>query len=173
MQEDVRLERSHEEECGGARIADAQHAGRGGAAEVFGDDAETAAGRAVVALRVERDDERGLRAVVHVDGEVLGDGGLHERHEPLGDRAQHHARIGGRIDRLQRGDEVGHRDAPPAHRSDEQLVLRRRMTQQRRGRDPELRRDVGERGNLETLGHENAAGGVEELVAGNPRRAAH
>jgi len=47
MEEDVALQRSHEEQRGGARVADAQPPGGGGAAEVVGDEREAAARRAV------------------------------------------------------------------------------------------------------------------------------
>jgi hypothetical protein len=47
VEENVTLQRAHEEQCRGARIADAQASGGGGAAKVIGDDGKTAAGRAV------------------------------------------------------------------------------------------------------------------------------
>lgn len=173
MQKDVGLERSHEEQRGGARIANAQHAGGGGAAEVAGDDAQSAARRRVVALGVERQDERRLRAVVHVDGKVLRDGGLREGDESLGDLAQDDARIGGGVDGLQRGDEIGHANLAAANGGDEELVLRACVAEDRGGCDAQLRSDVGERGRFVALGHEDAAGGVEDLLAGDPRWAAH
>lgn len=173
MQKDVGLERSHEKQRGGAWIADAQHAGGGGAPEVAGDDAQPAARRRVVALGVEWQNERRLRAVVHVDGEVLRDRGLREGDESLGDLAQDGARIGGGVDGLQRGDEIGNANLAAANGGDEEFVLGAGVAEDRGGRDAKLRGDVGEGGGLVALGHEDAARGVEDLLAGNPRWAAH
>src|SRR5881398_3681761 len=55
MQEDVGLQRSHEDERGGPRIADAHDAGGGGAAKIVGDDLQTPARRRVLAASVEGD----------------------------------------------------------------------------------------------------------------------
>jgi hypothetical protein len=47
VEEDVTLQRAHEEQRCSARIANAQPSGGGGAAKIIGDDGKTAAGRAV------------------------------------------------------------------------------------------------------------------------------
>lgn len=169
MEEDVALQRAHEEQRGGARVAHAQPPGLGGAAEPIDDDGEAAA-RGRVALRVEGEDER----VVLRDDDLRADHGLGERHELLGHAAEDGARVGvaGRGGELQdRGRRVDALAA--AHRLAEERVLRVDMTEERRRGDAELAGDVGQRGGGEAFGREDAAGGVEELIAAEARRAAH
>src|SRR5438094_9501361 len=104
VKENVRLQRAHEEEGGGARFFHVQDAGLGGAAEVVGDDAEAAARRGVVVADVEGKDDRRLRAPVHVDGQVLGDRAGNKGDELLGQASQHDARVLGAASGLQPGD---------------------------------------------------------------------
>jgi len=173
VKEDVRLQRSHEEERGGARFLHVQDAGLGGAAEVVGDDAEAAAGRGVVVADVEGKDDGRLRAAVHVDGEVLGDGLGDERHELLGQTAQDDARILGAAGGLEMDDGGRQLDVPRAHGRGEEVLLRPRVAQDGGGRDVELGGDVGEGGGLEAFLGEDAPGGLEELLAGDGGGAAH
>jgi hypothetical protein len=173
VKEDVRLQRSHEEERGGARILHADDAGLGGAAEVIGDDGQAAARRGVFAADVEGQDDRGLRAAVHVDGEVLGDGARDERDELLGQAAEDDARVLGAAGGLQPDDARRQLDVARAHGRGEKGLLGRRVAQDRGRRDAELRGDVGEGGGLEALRGEDAPGGLEELFAGDGRWAAH
>lgn len=169
MEEDVALQRAHEEQRGGARIADPQPAGGGGAAEVVGDDGEAAARRAV-GFGVERQDHRGVLG--HDD--VAGDHLLGEGDELLGDAAEDHARIFGGRGRGQ-GEDAGRRldDLRAAHGLGEERVLGADVAEKRGGRDLELAGDVGQGGGGEALGGEDAAGGVEDLIAADARGAAH
>jgi hypothetical protein len=110
---------------------------------------------------------------VHINRDVFGDNLLHERNESLRDTAQDHARIRSRIDLAEREDEIGRtRNARP-HREAKELLFRVDMSQYGRRRDPQLRRNVGERGGLETLYCEDPPGGFKKLIAGDPRRASH
>jgi hypothetical protein len=173
MEEDVRLQRAHEEQRGGARVLDADDAGLGGAAEVVGDDAEAAARRRILGADVEGEDDRGLRAAVHVDGEVLGDGVRDEGNELLGEPAQHDARVLGAARGLKMDDRGGQLDVARAHGRGEEGLLRLGVAKERRGRDVQLGSDVGERRGFEALRGEDAAGGLEDELAGDGRRAAH
>jgi len=146
VKEDVRLQRSHEEKRGGARVRHAHDAGLGGAAEVVGHDAEAAARRRVVVADVEGQDDRRLRAPVHVDGEVLGDRAGDEGDELLGEASQHDAWILGAADGLQPDDAGRQLDVPRAHRGGEERLLRGDVAEDRGGGDLQLGRDVGEGG---------------------------
>lgn len=115
MDEHVRLEGAHEDERRGAGIADAQNARRLRSLEVLRDDLQAAAGRRVGIARVERQNDRGLRAGKHVDGEVLRERALDEGHELLGDMTQHHARVGRGIDCGEVEDELRNLDAARLH----------------------------------------------------------
>ena len=173
VKEDIRLKRAHEEERGGARFFHVQDAGLGGAAEVVGDDAEAAARRGVVVADVEGEDDRGLRAPVHVDGEVLGDGAGDEGDEFLGQAAQHDARVLGAAGGLEADDAGWQLDVPRAHGGGEEGLLGRNVAEDRGGGDAELGGDVGEGGGLEAFRGEDAPRGFEEAFAGDRRRAAH
>jgi len=173
MKEDVRLQRAHEKERGGARFFHVQHAGLGGAAEVVGDDAQAAAGRGVVVADVEGEDDRGLRPPVHVDGEVLGDRAGDEGDELLGQAAQHDARILGAADRLEADDAGRQLDVPRAHGGSEEGLLGRDVAEDGGGGDVELGGDVGEGGGLEALGGEDASCRFQKAFTGDRRRTAH
>jgi hypothetical protein len=174
VKEDPSLQGAHEEERRGARVADAQPPGGGGAAEVIGDDGKAAARRAVGL--VEGKDERGApRVLVHGDDDAGADDPLGERHELLGDAAEDDARVGvgrrgGEVDDA--GRRLEHR-AALLHSLVEQGVLRLDVAEERGGGDVELAGDVGEGGGGEALRREDAAGGVEELIAAEARRATH
>ena len=173
VKEDVRLQRAHEEEGGGARFFHVQNAGLGGAAEVVGDDAEAPARRGVVVADVEGKDDRGLRAPVHVNGEVLGDRAGDEGDELLGQAAQHDARILGAADGLKANDAGRQLDVPRAHGRGEEGLLGGDVTEDRGGGDVELGGDVGEGGGLEALLGEDAPRRFQQAFAVNRRRAAH
>ncbi len=173
VEEDIRLKRAHEEERGGARFFHVQDAGLGGAAEVVGDDAEAAARRGVVVADVEGEDDRGLRAPVHVDGEVLGDGAGDEGDEFLGQAAQHDARVLGTAGGLEADDAGRQLDVPRAHGGGEEGLLGRDVAEDRGGGDVKLCRDVGEGRGFEALLGEDASGRFQKAFAGNRRRAAH
>jgi hypothetical protein len=173
VKEDVRLQRAHEEERGGARFFHVQDAGLGGAAEIVGDDAKAAARRGVVVADVEGEDDRGLRPPVHVDGEVLGDGAGDEGDELLGQAAQHDARVLGAADGLETDDAGRQLDVPRAHGGGEEGLLGGDVAKDGGGGDAELGGDVGEGGGLEAFRGEDAARRFEEAFAGDRRRAAH
>jgi hypothetical protein len=173
VKEDVRLQRSHEEERGGARVLHADDAGFDGAAEVVGDDGQAAARRRVVVADVEGQDDRRLRAAVHVDGEVLGDGAGDEGDELLGQPTQDNARVLGAARGLQPDDARRQLDVPRAHGRGEEGLFRRDVAEDGGGRDLELGGDVGERSGLEAFRSEDAACGLEELLACDRRRPAH
>ena len=164
MEHHVRLERAQEEECEGARIASADHAGIHRAAEVIGHNHESAAGRAVRRFRIERHDDR-ARLLVHVHGDVLADDFLDERDELLSDAPQDPARIGPGIDVFQADDERRRPRQARAHRRAEELLLRSGMTQDGSRRDVQLAGDVGERRRIEALRGEDAARGLQQLFA--------
>lgn len=173
MQEDVRLQRAHEKQRSSARIADANHARFGSAAEVVGDDAQTDFRRRVFARRVEGQHERRRCAVVHVDGEIRRDRLLRERDEALGDGAQNNVRIGRRTERAQLGDELRHLNRAALQRRDEEIVFRAEVTQHGGGRDAQLGGDVGERGRFVALLDEDAACRFQQLFAGDAWRSSH
>lgn len=154
MEKDVGVQRSHEQPRGGARIADADDAGRCGAAEIVLDDHQPAPRRAALVARQE--------PRVHEHGHVLGQDVLGERDELLGDAAQHDAGIGGGIDLGQLHDERRRLDRQ-VHGLGEEGLLRRHVPQHGGRRDVELAGDVGERGGFEAFRREHAAGHAQQL----------
>ena len=169
MEEDIALQRTHEEQGRGARIPDVQDAGGGGAAEVIGDDGEAAAWGAV-ALGIERQDERGV--LRHHD--VRADHPLGEGDELLGDAAEDRARIrrgrgGGELEDAGGGVD----DFCAAHGLAEEGVFGIDVPEEGGRRDVQLAGDVGESGGGEALRGEDASGGGEDLLAPNARRPAH
>jgi hypothetical protein len=172
MQHHVRLQGAHEKERRGPGIAFPDHSRLHGAAEVVGDDRQTAAWRTVGGIGIERDDQR-TGAVVHVDGDVLGDDFFGEGNEVLSDRAQDDARICPGIDMDELENEIRRAGDARAHRRLEQLLFRVEVTQDGRGGHAQLRRDIGERGALESLYREHPAGGFTNLLPADARRAAH
>jgi hypothetical protein len=110
---------------------------------------------------------------MHIYRDVFRHHLFHEGNELLRDPAQDHARIGPRADLREREDEVGRpRDAAP-HRETKKLLFRVDMSQNSRRGDPQLRRNVGERGGLEPLYREDPPGGFKKLIAGDPRWPSH
>jgi hypothetical protein len=173
MQEDVRLQRAHEKERGSARIADANDARFGCAAEVVGDDAQSEFRRRVLARCVERQHERCRRAVVHVNGEVRRDRLLRERDEALGDRAEDDARIGCGVQASKFADETRHLYRAALQRGDEELVFGAEVAQDGGGGDAELGGDIGERGRFVAFGDKDAACCFQQLFTGDARRTSH
>lgn len=172
MKEDVRNERSHEQERGRAWIGDADRARFARAPEVARHDREAAARRAVFAARIERNDQRGIAALVHGEDEVLHDGRSGERHPLFGDAPEDDARIRRGIDVLELENAVRQLDAA-AHGRFEQRLFRIEMTKDGGRSDAELACDIGERRRREALLREHAPGGVEDLLAADGRRPAH
>ena len=170
MNEHVGLELADEEQRHRARVAAADHARVHGAAEVVRRDAQPAPRRRFLLMRVERNDERRR---VHVHGDRRTDGRGHERNELFGETAQHDARIGRRVDASEILDELRTGEGARAHRRREQLLLARAVTEDGRGRDVQRAGDVAEGGGGEAALGERGPGGVEDLIAGDARRAAH
>jgi len=110
---------------------------------------------------------------MHEDGDVLSDDFLGERHEALGDLPEDDARIAAPIDVLKRDDERRRGRQLRAHRRTKQLLLRSRVTQDRRGSDVKLAGDVRERGGVESLRSEHASCRLQQLVPRDPRRPSH
>ncbi len=110
---------------------------------------------------------------MHIYRDVFRDDLFHERNELLRDAPQDHARIRSRIDVAERENEFGgRRDAAP-HRKTKKLLFRVDMSQYGRRCDPQLRRNVGERGGLEPLYCEDPPGGFEKLLSCDPWRPSH
>lgn len=165
---------SEKEERVSARIAAADRARIDRAAEVVADHREHAPRRSGLCVRIERDDERRLpRGEMHLYGDRGADDRADERHELFCEIAEHIARIGGTVDMCELGDERRNLDRARAHRCREQILLRREVTQDRRRRDAQRRRDVGERRRRESARGEDVAGRVENLLVADPRRASH
>lgn len=142
-----------------------------GAAEPRFEKSYGAAGRGVVALGVERHDERRLRLRVHEDDEVLGDDAARERDEVLGEGAKDRQRLGD-VGVGERADEPRKLDRP-AHRLDEERLLRGEVAEDRRGGHVQLAGDVGERGSVVPARAEDAPRDLEQLFAGDRRWPAH
>jgi len=174
MDEDVRLELAEEQQGQRARIGAADDAGLDRAAKVRGGDAQHAARRRVLVLRVEGNDERGLpRGLMHLHGDGGADHGADEGDELLGEAAEHEARIGGRVDARELVDEGRDDEGARAHRRGEEVLLGAEMAKDRGRRDLQLGRDAGERGGGEAALGEGGARGFEDLIAGDTRRTAH
>jgi hypothetical protein len=170
MKEDVGLELADEEERERARIGLADDAGADGAGEVVGEDADRAARRDLLVGRVEGDHQRRR---MHLHGDRGTDDAAEERDHPARELAQDDARIRGGVERRDGRDEVRRDDAAVAHRGPEELLLRAEVPEDGRRRDAELARDIRKGRGRKTARAECAAGGVEDLFAGNARRAAH
>lgn len=171
MDEHVRVQRADEEQGARSRVVRAQDAGVGGAAEVVGEDAQSATRRAVPALRVERHLERGA---MEGDDEMRGNDRPRERNELLGHAAEHDARIGRGVDARQLLDD--RREAhllAGGHALGEQTLLRRNVAKDRGRRHAERRGDVGKRRRFEAPGEKNPARGLEELVSRDAGATAH
>jgi hypothetical protein len=164
---DVRVDRAHEQEGGGAGVKVPDAAGVHGPAEVVGDEGDTLTRGAVRVVAVEREDEL-LGPGLHEDGHGLADDALAEGDEAAGQRAEHIARIFlGGVDVLQLEDEARRRGHARLHGGGEEGLLAVEVAEDGGGRDPELAGDVGQRGAVEALFAEDAAGRLEEGVAGD------
>ncbi|HEX2121575.1 MAG TPA: hypothetical protein VHL59_08030 [Thermoanaerobaculia bacterium] len=174
MDEDVRLELSHEEQRHRPRVAAADRSGVHGAAEIVGEDAQPASRRRFGAAGVERHDDGGLsRAEVHLHGDGGADHVLHEWHDLLGEAAQDDPRIGRRVDGRQLFDAWRDGDLASAGGGGEELLLRFEMPQERGRRDADVLRHVGERGAGEPAGDKGPSSGIEDLIAADSRWTAH
>jgi hypothetical protein len=141
MNEDVRQQRSHEEERRGARVFDLDDAGFLGAAEVARDDLQATLRRTVFGARIKRHDQRRVRLLVHGDDEVRHDHRSRERHPLLGHAAKHDPRIGRGVDGLQVDNALRQRHIG-VHRRFEKGLLGVEVPQDRRGGDTELPGDI-------------------------------
>lgn len=167
------MQRSHEQQRRGAGIGGADAARFDGAAEVVRHQHQAAARRAVGIVAVEGDDEL-RRARLHVDGHGGADDALGEGDELFGQRTQHQARVLlRRVDAGQRDDERRRRGEAGGHGGGKEGLLRGEVPQDGGGGDAQGLGDVGQRGAVEALLGEDAAGGFEDVVAGDAWRAAH
>lgn len=174
MKKDVSLQRSHEEQRRGARIADFQSARDYRPPEVVGDDGEAAAGWAV-AFGIEGKNECGaLCTGVHGHHDVRSDHGLGEGDELLGHAAEDDAGIGVRGSGGQVADAGGRLDHVAAvHGLGEEGVLGIDVAEEGGGGDVQFAGDVGEGGGGKALRGEETPGGGEDLIAVDARRATH
>lgn len=124
MKKHIRMQGSHEQQRGGARVLHVHHASLAGAAEVLADDSKASARRRVSRAGIERDDERRLGATVHVDREVGPDGGLNDGDELLGKISENLAGVGARVYGRQLGDDRRQLDVPALHGHREQFLFR-------------------------------------------------
>jgi hypothetical protein len=173
MEEDVGLQRPHEEERRGAGISHPEHASRRGALEVVRDGGQRTARRTRFVARVERKNDRRARALMHVHGDVFADRLLQEWDGLLRQPAKNDSRIRGGIGRGQLENELGRRHPRCPHRLREEGLLAGGVTEQSGGRDLQLRRDVGQGGCFESLFGEDPPGGLQELRALDRRGTAH
>ena len=170
MKEDMGLELAEEEQGERARICLADDTGANGPGEVVGEDPDRAARWNLLVLRIEGHDDGGR---VHLHGNRGADDVAEEGDHPAGKLTEDDTRIGGCVESGDGGDEVGRGDAAIAHRRGEQLLLRREVAEDRRGRDVERAGDVGQRRRREAAGTERDARGLEDLIARDARRASH
>jgi hypothetical protein len=173
MEEDVGLQRSHEEERRSARISDVQHAGRCGALEVVGDRRQGATRRTRFVTRVERKNDRRARALMHVHCDVFADRLLQEWNRLLRHPAKNDSGIRAGIGRGQFENELGRRHPRSPHRLREEGLLAGGVTEQRGRRDLQLRGDIGQGGRFESLLGEDPPSGFQELMALDRRWTAH
>ena len=173
MEKNVRLQCAHEQERRGARVANAQHSRRLGTLEVVGDNLQAALRRSVAIARVEWKNDRRLGTRVHVDGKVLRERVLHERHELLRQAPKHDSRVFRRVRTGQLENEWGNLNPPRLHRRREQGLLGRKVTEDGGRRHVHFGRDVGERRGLESLVREHLPGSVQKTVSLNDCRPAH
>ena len=170
MKEDVGLELADEEDGQRARIGFADHAGADRAREVVGEDADGVTRRDFLVLRIERHDQRGR---VHLHRDRGADDGGEERDHAPRELGQHDARIGRGVERQHGRDEIRRGDGAAAHRRVEELLLRIEVAEDRGGRDVDLGGNLRESGGREAARAEVAAGGGEDLIARDARRASH
>ena len=168
VNEHVRMQVGDEEQRRSARVTAADHAGLHGPREVIDHDAQPAARRALLRVRVERHHHRGLpRIAMHLHRDRCTDHPLHERHELLGEPAQHDPGVLRRIDCGQLLDVHRHAHTDRAHGGSEQGLLRREVPEHGRRRDADQGRNIRQRGAVEAFLREDAAGRVEKLFRGN------
>ncbi len=173
MKKYVGLQRSHEEEGGGAGILNAHHTGISGPPKIVSDDAEAAPRWCVVAAGVERDDEGGLRSAVHVDGEIRAERGLDEGDKSLREVAQHRPGIGGGIDQAKVRDEFRQLHWGALHGHGEQLLFGAAVAEHRGRRHAETAGNLRKCGGLKTSLNKDGAGSLEDLDPGDAGRTSH
>lgn len=172
MNEDVRQQRAHEEERRRTRISDLNDTGFFRAPEIARHDFETTPRRTVFSARIERNDERRIRACVHTDHEMLDDRRARERHPLFRDAPKDDTRVRRGIDGLQVDDALRQRDVR-VHRRFEQRLLGVEVPQDRRRGDPKLAGDVRQRRRREAFQGEDGPCAPEDLLAADSRRPAH
>ena len=144
MKEDIRKQRTHEQQRRCAGIFDADHAGLVRSQKIARHDLQSSSRRAVVAAGIEGDDEGGVPLLVHAEHEVLSDRRFRERNPLFSNAAQDDARIAASVDMLQIGDACRQLNVA-VHRGVEQRLLGVEVAQNGGGGDPQLSSDIGER----------------------------
>lgn len=172
MKEDVREQRSHEQERRGAGIADADHARLMRPPKISRHNLQPSARRTVVVAGIEGNEQRRIRLLVHAQHEVLSDRRLRERNPLFGHASQDHSRIGGGVDVLKVGDAGGQLDVA-VHRCVEQRLLGVEMPQDGGGGDLQLCSDIRQGCGREPLLREHVTRRLKDLLGMDERRAAH
>ncbi len=170
MKEDVSLELAEEEERQRVRVGAADRARFHGPREIAGQEFHRAARRNLLGARVEGNDHGGG---VHLHGDGGADDLAEEGEESSRELGEHDARVGFGIELRQSSDELGDGDRARGHRGAEERLLGVEVAEDGGGRDVERSGDVGQRGGGEAARGEGCAGGVEDLVSRDARRAAH
>ena len=143
------------------------------AAKIVGDDAQAHARGRVGIARIERQNDRCLRAGEHVDREVLRERALDKWHKLFCQMAQDDARIVGRIDVRQFVNEGRNLEVPRLHGRREQRVFAGKVAQHRGRRDVQLGCNIGERRRFEAFAREDAPCRFQQLLASNDGRPSH
>jgi len=164
VDEDVGLDLAHEQERQRVRVGAADRAGLHGTGEVIGEDAQRAARRDVLALRVERHHHR---RGMHLHGDGGTNDRTDERDRAFCEIAQDDARVRGGVDCRQVDDELGDGDGTRAHRGAEESLLRIEVAEDGRGRDFKRAGNVRQRRSSEAARAEGRTSGVEDLIAGD------
>ena len=172
MKEDVREKRSHEQEGGGARVFDADHARLVRPPKISRHNLQSPPGGAVVAAGIEGNEQRRIRLLVHAQHEVLADRRFRKGNPLFGDAAQDDPRIAGGIDVLQIGD-AGRQLHVAVHRGVEQRLLGVEVPEHGGCCDLQLRGDIRKGCGRKSLLCEDGARCLKDLLAMDERRPSH
>jgi len=174
VKEHVALQRSHEEERGGAGIANVQYAGLHRAPHVVRHQLERALGR-IFAFGIERQNERrSPRVFERGDNEPRCDDAGDEWDDLLSQPAKNDRRVDGGVDR----GEIEHTlrwvdETAALHRLGEERRFRVDVTEDCGRGDADFAGDVGQRGSFEALLGKQAPGAGQDVFATNAWWAAH
>ena len=172
MKKDVRKQRPHEQQRSGTGIFDADHARLVRSPKISRHNLQASARRTVVAARVERNEQRGVRLLVHAEHEMLTDRRFRERDPLFGDAAQDDARVRGGVDVLKVCDAGGQLNVA-VHRGVEQGLFGVEVAKDGGSGDLQLRGDVCQRCGRESLLREDVTSCLKDLLAMDERRPSH